>query len=224
MTLGDWWKQDGFAFQEIVTIFEPMSALPNIIMAGPRDNPARTFLEEVLGRLRTRLARGPVSRSQGPRFQARMDELWNEWLKGNPGEWTLAPGLFVYGIALWLDHGYIFLRWRTEKSTERHRLPPTPFQAKQIPLGTFNDRGKVYELSCEYQGPRAPSLEAESTGEHLSWKLFQHSYMAEKSQPAATREAYRRAGLVNALAGTQWARPEPVGVLGAPTLLKPLNR
>lgn len=195
-----------------------MSALPNIIMAGPRDNPARAFLEDVLGRLRRRLEKGPVSRSQGPRFQARMDELWNEWLKANPGEWMLAPGLFVYGIALWLDHGYIFLRWRTERSVQRHRLPPTPFQAKHIPLGTFNDRGKVYELSCEYQGPRAPSLEAKTPNEHLSWKLFHHSYMAERSQPEATREAYRRAGLVNALAGTQWARPEPIGSMGIPRM------
>lgn len=195
-----------------------MSALPNIIVAGPRDNPARIFLESVLDRLRRRLERGLVSRSQGPRFQAHMDGLWDDWLKENPGEWMLAPGLAVRGLALWLDHSYIFLRWRTQNPDKGFRLPPAPFQAKHIDLGIFREKGQLYELSCEYQGPRTPSLEARSTGEHFSWKLFHHSYMAETSQPPATREALRRARLVNALGGTQWAKPEPVGSLGVPQI------
>ena len=184
-----------------------------VIIRRMRENPAHDFVQRMLAALRQRLEARPVSRSAAPKVQHWYTQLWTRFSKEHPGPWHIAEGCTVAGLAAWLDHGHVYLRWLTAPETW-HRLPHSPGEAREVcPLGIW---GK-WELSAAFDGHNSPRLSAEKDGERFDWLLYYHR-TTDVEKPL--REAMRRAQLVNFLAGTQWAKPDKVGSLGVPYRLE----
>ncbi len=170
----------------------------------------KTFIEAVQKPINERFAGRLISRSHLPGIQRDMDREWKAFYWREPGPYLLAEGCSVDGLEAALHYGALMLRWRTLFIPgPRYK----PHHGGGIPLGFFRE----FDLYAAYQYPTHASVIAvHADGRTTEWHLHRHNVQPPQENAAAINQALRRAGLVNAFFGSQFARPQPLGRAALP--------
>lgn len=172
----------------------------------------KAFLAAVHRPIAARFEGRLISRSYLRGLQVLADHEWSAFVDREPGPYLLAEGCSVTGLEVGLHAGELMLRWRTAFLSGPRWPQPS---GVLITLGIFQG----YDLYAAYRAPAHATVYAVHVGGNAEWHLHFHrriSGMTDMAHGAAIQHALRRAQLVNAFWGSQYAKPPPLGRAALP--------